>query len=107
MSVSMQFLRHSTIVQVDPTCTPKALSYYPKVATSRWGMKEFTLFEGMFVGFTGQTRTKLKKFRSVQHIFAYINKLKAGGWMSDDDYTVAWEYILFLAAKVDEVILSS
>lgn len=98
MSVSMQFVRHSTIKQVY-LLSPRSLSP-SKQAYLRENTENFSLFEGLFVGFTGQTRTKLKRFRTVSHLLAYINKLSAGGWMNDDDYNLAWEQVLFLAGEV-------
>lgn len=96
MSVTMRFARQVTNTQVS-TWDPENPDF-PEV---------YTLFEGFFTGFSGETRTKLKKFRSSQHMFAYLNKLNAGGWMNDDDYNKAWSSVLQLVNFLEIDILSS
>lgn len=97
MSVTMQVARQLAVSQVD-TWGLTEVSGYPKV---------YTLYEGLFTGFTGSSRTKLKRFRTIEHVFAYLNKLHAGGWMNNKDYEDAWSSISQLAAFLEVPILSS
>lgn len=97
MTVSMHVARQITNIQMNAWASSSTLDY----------PEHYVLFEGLFVGFNGKTRMKLKRFRSIQHMFAYLNKLHVGGWMNDDDYKHAWQVLKNLSEFVNVDIFSS
>lgn len=47
-------------------------------------------------GWTSGSRNRMKTFGSLDSVYAYLNKLNAGAWLSDEDYHNAWRMALKL-----------
>lgn len=91
MSVTMSFVRQCSNTQIDVS-TPEEEILYEAYT--------YIVYEAMFTNFEGTTRTKLKRFRTIEHLFAYVNRLHVGRWMSDVQYEYAWRAILKLSDAI-------
>lgn len=59
-------------------------------------ISEFTFLTIGTVGWASGSRNRTKHVKSFDAIFAYLNKLHIGGWLSDSEYDEAWGIALEL-----------
>lgn len=61
--------------------------------------RSFTWIQLFTSGWTVGARNRTKNFSSFGHVYAYLNKLLDGGWLSEDDYYTSWLLVLALETK--------
>lgn len=55
-------------------------------------------------GWNSGTRNRARSFADINKLFGYLNKLRAGGWLSDVDYDEAWCIALELDTNFSEAV---
>lgn len=51
-------------------------------------------------GWKTGSRTRVRNFPSLGHMYAYANKLLSGQWISSDEYSLLWDTLLALDNSV-------
>lgn len=67
-------------------------SIYENSAEAR--TRAFVTLLVLSTGWKSGARNRSRTFRTFKAVFAYLNKLNAGGWLSDADYADAWMLVL-------------
>lgn len=85
MSVTITTVRHSLTTQVQ-TWIDLDLSEYYRI-------KPFNVIELVTIGWTGGARMRTKRFPDFPRVYAYLKKLHAHGFLTDDSYASAWSHV--------------
>ncbi len=63
-------------------------------STKEYLCTDFTWVQLFTTDWANGDRTRMKTFSSFEAAYAYLNKVHAGGWLSDEDYELAWQLVL-------------
>lgn len=66
-----------------------------------WEAKAFHWYQVLTTEWESGARNRMKTFSSSTRVMEYINKLHIGKYLSDDDYTLAWEMVTRVLQKCD------
>lgn len=88
---------------VDEVSVEVGLAEVNELGTIKYDGRSFPWIQVFSTGWTGGARNRVKNFSRMDDVFAYLNKLNAGGWLNDDDYYHAWQIALIVqeAMKVE------
>ena len=102
-NIRSNFARQADLHVVGEMSVELGLSGPEFIGHTRMSIRSFIWIQVLTTGWDKGSRNRTKNFSSYAAVYAYINKLHIGGWLSDEDYHSAYTLVLALEYQHEDV----